>query len=72
LNCCGAASGTWGAKLAEDFKKALNNESVKIKSRNNIDSKYGREPVGGFCDDIVCAYFIDHDTAIFFVGCLVV
>jgi hypothetical protein len=34
--------------------------------------KSGREPVGGFCDDIVCAYFIDHDTAIFFVGCLVV
>jgi hypothetical protein len=54
LNCCGAASSTWGANLVKDFKKALNNES------------------GGFCDDIVCAYFIDHDTAIFFVGCLVV
>jgi hypothetical protein len=45
LNCCGAASGTWGAKLAEDFKKALNNESVKIKSRNNIDSKYQEKTI---------------------------
>jgi hypothetical protein len=39
LNCCGTTSGTWGANLAEDFKKALNNESVKIKSYNNIDSE---------------------------------
>jgi hypothetical protein len=30
------------------------------------------ETVGGFCDDVVCAYFINHYAAIFFVGCLIV
>jgi hypothetical protein len=45
LNCCGAASSTWGANLVKDFKKALNNESVKIKSRNNIDSKYQEKTI---------------------------
>jgi mannitol-specific phosphotransferase system IIBC component len=45
LNCCGAASSTWGANLVKDFKKALNNESVKIKSRNHIDSEHQEKTV---------------------------
>jgi hypothetical protein len=31
----------------------------------------GRETVGGFCNDVVCAYFINHYAAIFFVGHLI-
>jgi hypothetical protein len=47
LNCCGAASGIWGANLVKDFKKAFNNESVKIKIkiRNNIDSEHQEKTI---------------------------
>ncbi|CAC9988867.1 hypothetical protein, partial [uncultured Gammaproteobacteria bacterium] len=47
LNCCSATSGTWGANLVKDFKKAFNNESVKIKIkiRNNIDSEHQEKTI---------------------------
>jgi hypothetical protein len=32
---------------------------------NKLKDNYKVESVGGFCDDIVCAYFIDHHTALF-------
>jgi hypothetical protein len=53
------------------ISKLKDNYKVKITGhvKDIGDDATMREPVGGFCDDIVCADFIDHDTAIFSFSC---
>jgi hypothetical protein len=52
----------------EELNQPVNFEKYKLEY-NNIKVKTFRQAMlrvlGGFCDNIVCAYLIDHCTAVF-------
>jgi hypothetical protein len=56
-------------KPEEPNKKETTNREA---SSEDTKSQQQASTLEGFCNDVVCAYFINHYAAIFFVGCLIV